>query len=424
MKLESSDLMGNDQVLKRKSFRWYWIAAVIIIFVTAVMLGYYEFISQQGREGALNSGSITLSPVIRAVFSQTVPFRGRLVPLKQIALSSLEAGRIENIFKNAGDRVHRGDKLIRLINPNLRRALFTQQTDAITQLNQQQILALNASQAVYEARAQLEGARAEIARLQEDLSVNNQLVNKGILAQRAGQHLRNNLTHWNNIYELRKNQLNELEHQVNNITTTQSQTKTRLEQAANQADEQLNGLSVSVPADGILTSLDVTQGQFVQAGERIGNLDLEQGFKVEALFDEFYLPQIKTGQRVQLSQEGLELTLAQIIPDVTKGKFKVFAEFKHAKGNSLRKGQTLLGQVKVSENSNETMILPVGPFWQSSGGQWVFVMTDKTHAEKRYISTGRQDQTSIEILQGLKEGDQVITSSYRGLKDYDTIRID
>lgn len=63
-----------------------------------------------------------------------------------------------------------------------------------------------------------------------------------------------------------------------------------------------------------------------------------------------------------------------------------------------------------------------GGFYESTYGKWIYVVDkDGTSAMKKTIKTGRQNPEHYEILEGLKEGEEVINSSYQALGDYDKI---
>jgi HlyD family secretion protein len=70
----------------------------------------------------------------------------------------------------------------------------------------------------------------------------------------------------------------------------------------------------------------------------------------------------------------------------------------------------------------QALLLARGGFYQKTGGQWVFVVNQSgDEAVKRNISLGRQNPDYFEVLNGLKPGDKVITSSYDNFGDVDKL---
>ncbi len=71
------------------------------------------------------------------------------------------------------------------------------------------------------------------------------------------------------------------------------------------------------------------------------------------------------------------------------------------------------------------MLIPNGAFFNDTGGNWVFVVNGSgTSATRRQVQLGRRNNDFIEVLDGLKPGERVITSSYSGLVDKDHLSFD
>ena len=68
-------------------------------------------------------------------------------------------------------------------------------------------------------------------------------------------------------------------------------------------------------------------------------------------------------------------------------------------------------------------MIPRGNYFQSSGGQYVFVLDGKGEAHKRMIKLGNQNPSYYQVLEGLSEGEKFVSSSYDQYKNYETIKI-
>ena len=94
------------------------------------------------------------------------------------------------------------------------------------------------------------------------------------------------------------------------------------------------------------------------------------------------------------------------------GKFQVDMNFSGRVPDGIRRGQTLQIRLQLSERT-KALLLPRGGFYQTTGGQWVFLLNSSGDlAVKRNISIGRQNPDYFEVLSGLRPGDRVVTSSY------------
>jgi HlyD family secretion protein len=183
--------------------------------------------------------------------------------------------------------------------------------------------------------------------------------------------------------------------------------------------QKVDNLIIKAPVTGQLTSLNADIGVSVNRGERLGHIDVLDGFKVRIRVDEHYLSRINTGQRGEFFFAGNtgQLTVSKIYPEVIDGWFEIGAVFENKQPEGIRRGQTLQVRLELG-NLSTALLLDRGGFFQQTGGQWVYVL-DQTgeRAVKRPIKLGRQNPEVFEVLKGLKHGEKVITSSYESFGD-------
>jgi HlyD family secretion protein len=95
--------------------------------------------------------------------------------------------------------------------------------------------------------------------------------------------------------------------------------------------------------------------------------------------------------------------------------------FEGDKPDNIRTGQTYYINLELGQ-PQEAVMLPRGGFFQSTGGQWVYVL-DKSgeFATRRSIRIGKQNPQFYEVIEGLNPGEQVITSGYENFGDNDRL---
>jgi HlyD family secretion protein len=179
--------------------------------------------------------------------------------------------------------------------------------------------------------------------------------------------------------------------------------------------KKVGDLIVRSPIDGQLTSLDAEIGQSKNKGERLGQIDVLDGFKVRVNVDEHYLSRIYPEQTGTFTFAGKEYTLkikkifTQVNPN---GSFQVDMEFVGKAPQGIRRGQTLQIVLALSDET-QAVTVPRGAFFQQTGGNWIYkVSEDGSKAYRVPIQLGRQSIDQYEVLDGLNPGDKVITSSY------------
>jgi HlyD family secretion protein len=178
--------------------------------------------------------------------------------------------------------------------------------------------------------------------------------------------------------------------------------------------ERLDNLNLKAPVDGQLGMLEAEVGQRINEGQRIGQINVLNNFKVTAKIDEHYIDRVVHGLSANLDRNGtnFNLTVRKVYPDVRDGQFKIDLVFEGQTPENVRTGQTYHVKLELGE-SQKAMMIPRGGFFQSTGGQWVFVLNEAgTEAVKRPIKIGKQNPQYYEVLEGLNVGEKVITSGY------------
>ncbi len=193
----------------------------------------------------------------------------------------------------------------------------------------------------------------------------------------------------------------------------------RTENALELMRRKVNDLVVRAPIDGQLTSLDAEIGESKVKGERLGQIDVMSGYKVRADIDEHYISRIYTGQQGSFSFNGERhvLVIKKVYTQVTNGRFQVDMEFAEAAPEGIRRGQSLQIRLALSEEK-EALLVPKGGFFQKTGGNWIFKVSESGGTAYRTdITLGSQNTEYYEVLSGLQPGDRVVTSSYDNYGD-------
>jgi HlyD family secretion protein len=159
----------------------------------------------------------------------------------------------------------------------------------------------------------------------------------------------------------------------------------------NMTKQQLQNLTVTAPIKGQLTSLKAEIGESISPGENLGQIDVIDSFKVRAEIDEHYIARIATGQSGEftLSDKDYKLVVSNVYPEVTNGRFNVDLLFVDGQPEGIRRGQTLHIRLELGELTNAITVAR-GGFYQTTGGQWVFVLNQngsegvKTHRYLRF----------------------------------------
>ena len=384
----------------------------------------YVFLSTQGGSRLnVEVDKITISTVVKAPFQEYIPVQGTILPIQTFYLDAIEGGRVEKRFIEAGTMVKQGDPIIKLANSNLQLDVMYREALTYQEINDAQNRRLTIEQNTIAVKSTLADAEYQVERTQLVFQRDSSLFIKHLVAENDYLQSRYEYDSWLRRRALaRQNFLQDSVLRLNQLAQLEGSIA-RLQENLTMTKQNLDNLIIKAPISGQLTSLNAEIGESKSPGQRIGQIDVLDSVKVRASIDEFYIARINPGQTGEFDLTGSTygLKISKVYPEVTSGRFDVDMAFTGAIPGGIRRGQTLQIRLELGE-LEEAVLLPRGGFYQKTGGQWVYVV-DKggKFAVKRNVKLGRQNPQMFEVLDGLEQGEQVITSSYDNFGDIDRL---
>jgi len=403
-----------DRVIAKKKWTTKKLLTIAgIVGVVALIVASWYFTSGKSRLN-VDTERITVSEVKKGAFQETIPVNGVVMPLTTIYLDASEGGRVEERYVEDGTVMKKGQPIMRLSNTDLELGLVTQQTNVYNLLTQMQISQNAAQQNTVTRRNQLTDVESQLREAERIYLLNKKLYEQKVIGFQEFKKAENDYN-----YYLQKKKLSDQIMEQDSISTKQQLTQARQsyegsQNALNVMQKKVGDLIVRAPVDGQLTSLDAEIGQSKNKGDRLGQIDVLSGFKVRVDVDEHYLSRIIPGLRGEFTFAGKDyiLEIKKVYTQVTSGRFQVDMEFVGQVPQGIRRGQTLQIRLAFSDEV-EAVQVAKGGFYQQTGGNWIFKVSDDGKiAYKVDIQLGRQNPDFYEVLNGLKPGDKVITSSY------------
>ena len=406
--------MGMDRKIKKKKWPPKKIAMVasVVIFIGLVV---YVFLFKMGKSTLnVKKERITISTVTKGPFREFIPIMGNVLPIKTFYLDAVEGGRIEEIYVEAGSMLKKGDKILRLTNTDLILTIMWREAELFQQSNNLRNTRLQLEQ--YRLSLSMELARIENNLRQQKRKYERykELVKDSLISKHEFELVKDQYEYLIRSKELAiESQKNELEFRQSQVDALEAGLK-RMQDNLEIVKRKQEDLTIKAPISGHLTSLNAEIGQSKSPGERLGHIDVLEGFRVRAAIDEHYLARIEIDRAGEFDWAGgsYELIVKKIYPEVREGRFEVDMEFKSEVPEGITRGLTLHIRLELGDVS-EAVLLARGGFYQTTGGNWVYVVDgDEKLATKRKISIGMQNPQFFTVLQGLEPGEKVITSSY------------
>jgi len=313
-----------------------------------------------------------------------------------------------------GTIMKKGEPILRLSNTDIELALVTQQTNVYNLLTQMQIAQNASQQNTVTKRTQVTDVESQYREAKRVYELDKALFEKQAIGSQEFKQAQNNYEYYSEKKKLTDQIMSQDSVSVAQQLGQAKQSYEGSQQALNVMRKKVGDLIVRSPVDGQLTSLDAEIGQNKNKGERLGQIDVLNGFKVRVDVDEHYLSRIYTGLmgKFTFADSNYDLKIFKVFTQVTGGHFQVDMSFVGKVPKGVRRGQTLQILLALSEE-RQSVLVPRGGFYQQTGGNWIFkVSDDGTMAYRTDIQLGNQNPEYYEVLSGLKPGDKVVTSSY------------
>lgn len=362
-----------------------------------------------GRQAQTKTVDAPQIATVRAgEFRDELLLRARVEPLRSVQLDAAEAGRVEAVLVQEGERLAAGAPLYRLHSPEQEQLLMQRSAEVAQQMAN--VSVQRSAQAASLAQNRRELAQMQMAQQQAEAEHQRQLklaaagfVSVAALeqaqrqAQLAGQLLQQAQADQRLEADTRQQSLDEMARAVQGLQRgllLLERSRERLLQRA--------------PIAGRLSGFALQVGTSVRLGDRLGRIDdLSGGVQLVAEVDEFYLPRLQAGQAAFIGQgdAAADLQLAQVLPQVQGGKVKVLLRWKEGRSPAgLSPGQAVDLRLQL-DRARPALLLPEGPGVQAQ----IYVVQGR-ELHRRNIQLGRRAAGQVEILAGLQAGEQVLLS--------------
>ena len=398
-------------------------ATVAIATIGIVGIAVWIWNSNKKTTTRIDRNAVTIATVEAGKFNDYIRIIGIVQPSNSIQISAEEGGIVEQKFLEEGATVHAGDPILQLRNSTLdleimnaeaelaekqnflRNTQVTMEQDRLNNLTEKSQLDMDVRQ---KKRTYLQYKRLygeELVSKEEYLKAGEDYELAVEKSRLVTERLRQD-----SIY--RSLQMSQLENDLENMRRSLSLIRDRRSK-----------LTICAPADGELGFLDVEQGQSIATGKMIGRINVMTVHKIEANIDEHYIDRVVAGLSGEFQRQDSTymLRVRKVYPDVRESKFQTDFDFVGAKPDNIRNGQSYYINLELGE-STESILLPRGAFFTSTGGTWIFVVDpDGKNATRRPIRIGRQNPQYYEVIEGLQAGEKVVISGYEQFGNADKL---
>ncbi|WP_299104471.1 HlyD family efflux transporter periplasmic adaptor subunit [uncultured Tenacibaculum sp.] len=407
---------------KNKKTKKMLLWGIPIVLLTSLIL----MNATRKKQVNISKDSIAIREVSEGDFEDVLLFNSTVEPKTSVFVNVIQGGAVSEIFVESGQKVTKGTPLLKVYNPNAELNYLTQETAIVEQINNLRNIRVNIKNQQLTLDQQLLSIDNDFKNAKRQYDLDKKLFGKGVVAK-------NDYDKTTQQYQFQKQRSGVIKKSVAEEKKSRDVQLSRINTSINNMQKSLELLrknkenfTVKAPVDGLLSSFNPTLGENYNQGQNIGKIDVLDGYKLVALVDEYYIAKLKKdiSGKVAINTNDYQIRLSKIHPEVVNGQFRIEFQFKKDSiAKDIKRGMSLKSKVFLSNNS-KALLIPKGQFYHETNGKWVFVLDSNNKAVKRNIKIGRENPFYYEVLDGLKVGDKVITSSYTDFKDVEQVNID
>lgn len=411
-------IVEKKRGLKRK--HWGYVGGGVFLGILVV----YWVLRDTSSALKVERARLTIETVVKGEFNDYIRVIGHVMPSRIIYIDAVEGGRVEERIIEEGTMVRKGDVILRLSNPLLNISIMQSEADLAYQENELRNTRIHMEQERLRLKQERIGLATDLTVKKRRATQYERLFEKELIAKEEYLQAQE-------AYALAEEQLKVVDERiVQDERFRELQVKSLDENIANMkrsltlVRERLENLKIKAPVDGQLGNLDAQIGQSIDAGERIGQV-ITADLKIQAPIDEHYVERVMPELPAGFERDGrnYRLVVTKVYPEVKDGQFKTDMIFTGNRPENIRAGQTYHINLQLGDPVT-SVIVPRGSFFQMTGGDWIYVLDeDGVTARRRKIRIGRQNPQYYEVLEGLQEGEQVVTSGYDSFGDNERLII-
>ena len=395
----------------------YWFGGIMATFIISLIF------RDDASTLRVNGESLSISEVREGEFNDYIRLSGQVQPMTSIQVSPRESGIVEDILIEEGSKVQAGDIIIRLGNDDLDLEILNSEANLAEKENALRNTMIQMEQEKMQLSLNILELNTEVQRKERALKSQKRLFDDGLIGKE--EYLRSEEDYilfckklevtiaraeQDSLY--RNVQIKQMKESLENMKANMQRIRMRKKH-----------LEVKAPINGELGLLEVTLGESISSGRKIGQINALDSYKIEALIDEHYIDRVSAGLSATFERqyETFDAVIRKVYPEVRDGKFKADFRFSGEQPHNIRTGQTYYLNLQLAQ-PEKAILIHRGTFYQKTAGKWIYVVAPEGgKAVKRDIRIGRQNPQFYEVLEGLEPGEKVITSGYDNFGDNEVL---
>lgn len=399
---------------------------VLIVFGIAAIGGItYGLSKMKPAAPTLDRSTAIIGTVKRGEMVREVKGNGTLVPQVTRWIPAPADGRVEKILVQAGVEVSAGTVIVELSNPQMEQQAVDASLQVKTAEADAENLKVKLESDGMTQESQIASIKAEYSQAKLQLDTDEALAKQGLVADLTLKVSRVKVEDLANRVRVEQQRL-AISGKSNKAQLNAQQSRVdQLRTLAKLKQEQVDALKVRAGTNGVLQQVIVQEGQQLTPGVNIARIADPASLKAELKVAETQINEVKEGQTAVVdTRNGLiQGRVWRIDPAAREGTFTVDVTFTEALPSSARPDLSVDGTIEL-ERLRNVLYVDRPAFGQAQQTIGMFKLTpDGQEAARTQVRLGRTSVSTVEVIDGLREGDQVIISDTTSMDSYTRIRV-
>jgi HlyD family secretion protein len=415
------DIVREGIVEKKRRNRWL-LGAAIVVAVVAVTAA---IASLEPAAPAIDRDTVWIGEVERGTFERKVRGHGKLVPEDMRWVQARTTGRVEAVLLEPGRRVKADAVILELSNPEVERSAVDAENALRREEAEFESLRVTLISSELDQKAQAAEVDAEYIRASLQAEANRELFNKGLISDiqlRSSEAVAEALATRQEI----EGQRLEMTAEANRALLAAKHAEVEQQRALYRLrSEQLDALAVRAGIDGVVQEVPVEIGQQVAPGTMLAKVAEPTRLQAELRVPATRARDVRPGQMVSVDTRNgiVDGSVTRVDPSVQEGSVLVEVHIDGKLPDGARPDMAVDGAIQIERLFD---VLYVGRPVQSQENATVGLYKleeDGKHARRIQVGLGQASVDTIEIVEGLREGDFVILSDTSRWDDHERIKL-
>ncbi len=374
---------------------------------------------------SVDRAAIWLGTVEEGPMTIEVRGPGKLVPEVETWITAATEGRIEKIFVFPGTEVTKDTVLVLLSNPEVERDALDAKLQLEESLAELENLRVDLQRGTLEQQARVASAKADFLEKSMDADINDDLAKSGLISNLELRQSKVSAEEAEKLHQIEEQRLEIDEKSIKARIDAKQAELSRLRGLYDLRLRQVDMLKVRAGIDGVLQQITIEVGTRVPAGGNLGKVAVPGRLKAQLRIPETQAKDVVAGLPATVDTRNgiIPGQVVRVDPAAQEGTVTVDVELTGELPPGARPDLNVDGKIQLDKLDS---VVKMGrpPFGLADSAIGIFKLIPGTSEAVRVpVRLGKTSVSQVQILEGLRPGDEVILSDTSEFDDSEKIRI-